>query len=60
MHINILHEPCIIEMLDYNLVVVHICRMLIYLGADGKVEESLALMKDVEELKTQKRSAEVT
>ena len=28
-------------------------------GADGKVEESLALMKDVEELKTQKRKAEV-
>ncbi len=30
------------------------------LGADGKVEESLALMKEVDELKVQKRRAEVS
>ena len=33
--------------------------MVLLVGADGKVEESLSMMKEVEELKSQKRKAEV-
>ena len=31
-----------------------------YAGAEGKVDESIALMKEVEDLKAKKRMAEVT
>ena len=33
--------------------------VILFVGADGKVEESLSMMKEVEELKSQKRKAEV-